>query len=179
MRNLSVISLFAAALLAVAGHAVATETPPQHVREYVPEAGLVGTGELNVFVFDVYDAALYAPQGRFAEDRPFALRLKYHRDITAEKIAQTSVQAMRDMGQRDELILADWFSQMREIFPDVKDGTVLTGIYVPGQETVFYDNKGMIGRIRDAEFGRYFFNIWLGDKTPVPRLRRQLLGTNG
>jgi hypothetical protein len=34
----------------------------------------------------------------------------------------------------------------------------------------------MFGSIDDVELGRLFFDIWLGDDTSEPRLRRELLG---
>jgi hypothetical protein len=34
-----------------------------------------------------------------------------------------------------------------------------------------------VGVIRDAEFSRRFFNIWLGEKTSEPKLRAQLIGS--
>lgn len=181
-RRMSIAAVFCAVVLlcmVAMPAAAAGETPPETVRMHVPDARLVGAGRLNVFVFDVYDAALYAPQGRYAPDNAFALSLTYLRDIPAKRIAHTSVEEMRRMGLRDELKLADWFAQMRRIFPDVSPGSVLTGVFTPGGETVFYDQTGEIGRIRDPEFGRYFFNIWLGDQTSAPGLRRKLLGTNG
>ena len=75
--------------------------------------------------------------------------------------------------------MADWFAQMRRIFPDVTPGTVLTGIYIPEKETIFFDNQREIGRIRDPDFGRRFFDIWLGEGSSAPDLRKKLLGTHG
>jgi len=185
MRSQSAIFLagavLAAILLAVPTHMAhaSGNLPPDYVREYIPDAQLVGAGRLNVFVFDVYDAALYATHGRFEQDRAFALSLTYRRNIEAGEIAKISVEEMRKMGLQNELQLADWYAQMRKIFPDVGPGSVLTGIYTPGGETVFYDRNAEIGRVRDPQFGRYFFNIWLGEDTSVPQLRQKLLGTNG
>ena len=59
----------------------------EYISQYVPEAEKVGAGRLSVMIWDVYDAALYAPQGQFNENKPFALELTYLRHIPGEKIA--------------------------------------------------------------------------------------------
>ena len=65
---------------------------------------------------------------------------------------------------------------MQDIFPDVENGTILTGVYYPNNKTVFYRDDGEIGTITDIEFGKWFFNIWLGEKTAFPKMRADLLG---
>ena len=37
-------------------------------------------------------------------------------------------------------------------------------------------NGQYIGSIKAAEFGRFFIDIWLAEKTSQPKLRAQLLG---
>ena len=46
----------------------------------------------------------------------------------------------------------------------------------PVSWAVFYKDNTEIGRIKDPAFSVAFFNIWLGDKTSAPELRRKLLG---
>lgn len=148
----------------------------EYISQYVPEAEKVGAGRLSVMIWDVYDAALYAPQGQYNENKPFALELTYLRHIPGEKIADKSVEEIRDQGFSDEVKLADWHAQLKNIFPDVEEQTSLTGIYTKSGETVFFNGDQEIGRINTAEFGKYFFNIWLGKQTSAPALRAKLLG---
>jgi hypothetical protein len=143
---------------------------------YVPNAEKVGEGRLSYMIWDVYDATLYAPDGSWRSDQPFALQLSYLRDIAGKKIADRSVEEMRVQGFTDEVRLADWHTQMRSIFPDVSEGFILTGIFISSGETIFYENNREIGRIKDPEFGHQFFNIWLSPRTSAPDLRRKLLG---
>jgi hypothetical protein len=72
----------------------------------VPDAELVGQGRLKFLFWNVFDASLYAPDGTWSRDEPFALSVPY---------------------------------------------------------------------LRDPEFSRRFFDIWLGEETPRPELRAQLL----
>lgn len=142
----------------------------------VPNAQIVGQGRLSVFMLDVYDAKLYAPGGVFQDGQPFALELSYLRSIEGLKIADRSIQEMRDQGMQDEAKLQVWQDQMRKIFPDVEDGDIITGVYTQTRDAVFYKDGQEIGRIGDPDFSRAFFNIWLDEKTNAPALRRKLLG---
>ena len=147
-----------------------------HITTYVPHAEKVGDGRLTVMFWDIYDASLYAPHGRWSTAQPFALRLSYLRDIPGHKIADKSIEEIRKQGFDNEIRLADWHAQLTRIFPDVDDQTSLTGIYTQSGTTYFFSNSRAIGRITDPEFGHYFFDIWLGQKTTAPALRAQLLG---
>lgn len=143
---------------------------------YVDKPALVGKGRLSYAVWDVYDAWLHAPDGKLKDGRPFALTLSYLRKIDGRKIADTSAEEMRRMGMKDEVRLALWHQKMRRIFPDVDKGISLTGVRLASGETVFCKNGEKIGKISDRDFGRYFFNIWLGEETKAPDLRRKLIG---
>lgn len=146
------------------------------VNSYIDSAEPVGQGRLTYFIWNVYDATLYASEGEFDETKPFALNLHYLRDIEGQKIADTSAEAIRQLGFEDEMKIAAWHSQMLRIFPDVKKGTELTGVFDPGKPTRFYMGDKEIGRVRDPEFGKWFFDIWLSEKTQKPQLRAKLLG---
>lgn len=149
---------------------------PMCAASYVDKAALVGTGRLSYAVWDIYDAWLHAPHGKLKDGKPFALTLSYLRKIEGRKIADTSAEEMRRMGMKDEVRLALWHEKMRRIFPDVDNGISLTGVRLASGETIFCKNGKQIGKVTDREFGRHFFNIWLGEKTKAPDLRRQLIG---
>lgn len=142
----------------------------------VPKAAVVGRGVLSYAFWDVYEATLYAPESMWDPAKPFALSIKYYRVINGRDIADRSVQEMRKQGFTDEVTLAAWNSQMKAIFPDVKHGTVLTAVHLPGKQTTFFKGADTIGAIKGDDFSRLFFGIWLSEKTSEPTLRRALLG---
>jgi len=144
--------------------------------KYVEDAQMVGSGRLNVYFFDVYDAYLYAPEGQWSINQPYALRLKYLRNIKGKMIADESVDQIRSQGFANEVKLATWHRQMIQIFPDVNTGSELIGVYIPSKETRFYNGNKRIGTIKDPEFGRWFFGIWLSEDTTAPKLRESLIG---
>ena len=146
------------------------------VQTHVPSGQEVGSARLSLMFWDVYDVTLYAPHGKWSSGAPFALKLHYFLEIKGADIADRSVQEMRKQGFSDELKLAAWHTQMRDLFPDVSDGTELAAVFVPGEITNFYQNGRFIGNIHGADFSLQFFNIWLGEKTSEPELRQKLLG---
>jgi len=146
------------------------------VKTYIPNAEVVGKGRLNYLIWQVYDATLYAPDGRYQQDKPVALSLYYLRAIKGRQIADKSAEEIRRQGFKDEVTLATWHEQMRRIFKDVVAGTVLTGIRNNKGQTIILKDGREIGSFRDPEFARHFFDIWLGNNTSAPRLRDALLG---
>lgn len=148
----------------------------EHISSYIPDAKTVGQGRMTFLLWDVYDAILYAPGGKWHEGDPLALTIHYLRNLDGDDIARRSIEEIRAQGFKDEIRLATWFGQMQKIFPDVTVGESLTGILTKSGETVFLRDGQEIGRIRDPDFGKAFFGIWLNQSTRAPELRAQLLG---
>jgi hypothetical protein len=65
---------------------------------------------------------------------------------------------------------------MRALFPDVAAGDTLTGVHLPERGARFFHNGRLLGEIRDPQFSRAFFAIWLDPRTREPSLRAALLG---
>ncbi len=145
---------------------------------HVPAAELVGKARLKYLVWNVFDARLYAPSGRWSADAPYALTLSYLRKISGTQIAELSVSEMRKQGFNNEGALNRWQRQMDAIFPNVSPGISITGVRDEKGHAIFYQNGEKIGQINDKEFSRRFFNIWLGQAASDPGFRRRLLGTN-
>lgn len=149
---------------------------PDVAKRYMPDARKIGDGVLTYLFWDVYRATLYAPGTGWRADAPFALSLAYLRDLKGRDIAERTISEMRDQGFTDETKLADWSARLGDLFPDVSDGDSLTAVRDAAGRTVFYSAAQRIGMIEDPAFSRRFFDIWLGEKTSEPKLRRALLG---
>ena len=173
MANLKTI-IQTASVMALIG--VSPALAANYINRLVPNAQKVGTARMQYMIWDIYDAALYAPDGKWSSNRPYALQLKYLKNLSGEKIADRSIKEMRGQGFYDDNRLAVWHEQMKAIFPDVQEGDVLIGIYTQEAETVFFDAEKEIGRIIDPEFGKRFFGIWLNEATSEPDIRMGLLG---
>ena len=109
-------------------------------------------------------------------NKPFALSIQYLRHIEGKDLAARSVEEMRKQGLKDEKILTGWYNTLKNIFPDVENGSVLTAVFVPGQHTKFFSNDQEIGIVEGDEFLNWFSGIWLSEKTSEPELRQQLIG---
>jgi len=133
----------------------------------------------RVWGFEVYDASLwttpsFAPAQ--AEGQLLALELRYLRDFAAKDIAERSLKEMRRAAAVTAEQESRWLAEMLRVFPDVRKGDRLLGLQRPGEAAVFWLNGRLRGEIRDAEFARRFFGIWLSPQTSEPALRRALLG---
>jgi hypothetical protein len=143
---------------------------------YVNDSKQVGKGRLTYLFWDIYNATLYAPDGQWVKEKPFALELTYLRNLKGKKIADRTIEEIRKQGFHDEIKLATWHTQLRKIIPNVAKNMSLVGVYTPSGSTRFYFNGDMIGEMNDPQFSDVFFDIWLGEKTSEPYLRQKLLG---
>ncbi len=169
----------------------------------VPNSRLLGKGTLRWLAFKVYEARLFAPAELASAQNwrqvPLALELTYARSIKGEQIAQASTDEMTRLASADTAKIAAWSAAMKQLFPDVKEGDQIIGVYKPNQSVAFFyngkpltlnaaantnasnpnTNSGTLGALADPNFGRAFFAIWLDEKTRDQGLRNALLGRLG
>lgn len=130
-----------------------------------------GSGAFRRFGFHVYDATLWAGDDPLRP--PLALRLDYKRSIAGKAIAEASVKEMRTfVADADQL--AVWGAEMMRIFPDVRDGDHIIGLWQPEGARFLQDGR-VIGDVGDPAFARAFFGIWLDERSSAPALRAALL----
>ena len=145
----------------------------------MPSSQLQGQGRLTFMTLRVYEARLWTSAKPIGADWGaglMALEMVYARGLSGAKIAERSLSEMQRQGDIDTPRSARWLSAMKQIFPDVKEGDRITGVNLPGVGARFYFNGKLVGDVRDADFARLFFGIWLSPKTTEPALREALLG---
>lgn len=171
---------FVGVLLALwVGGVAANSALPSVVNSVVPEAALKATGSFRWFGLKIYDAALWLPANADVGglyERPFALKLTYARRLSGQAIADSSADEMERLEQGNSAQRKEWLKKMTALFPDVKAGDAITGIFQPGRGVLFYLNQDVLGSIEDEAFGRAFFAIWFDERTRAPELRANLLG---
>lgn len=151
---------------------------PDHVRRHIDDARPLGGGRLTWLGLHLYDAHLFVPRAFDAANpaaQPFALELTYARSLDGRAIAERSRDEIARLKLGSDAQRARWLADMTVVFPDVKPGQRLAGIYRPGAGTRFYLDGRSLGEIADPEFGRAFFAIWLDPRTSAPQLRASLL----
>ncbi len=161
----------------LSAHASAADQPME-LRSALPTATLAGSTRFTVWGFGVYDARLWIDPGFDAnayDSHGFALELTYLRDFSNDAITDRSIDEMQRLAPIPEAKRARWRQSLREAFPNVRKGDRITGINRPGVGAVFMTNGRPTGDIRDPEFARQFFGIWLSARTSEPRLRAALL----
>jgi len=166
-RLLAVILL----LCATAAHAL-----PDPARTLAAQWSALGQGEMRWFGLRLYSAELWSSRERFDPESMYALSLRYARSFDGQRLSSASIDEMRRLGYKDDAQLARWQQTMNRVFPDVKEGDVLTGVYLPEKGAVFYLGNRLLEEVADPAFAQAFFAIWLDPRTREPGLRRQLLG---
>ena len=153
------------------------DTRPE-IKDLLPQGRLVGKGRLTFFGFQVYDARLWSVPGFKADNfasQPFALELAYLRDFKNRAVAERSIREMRRSANISDAQAATWIEQMMRAYPDLKNGDRVMGLHLPGVGAAFFVNGKPTSEIRDAEFARLFFGIWLSPNTSEPKLRSALI----
>jgi hypothetical protein len=173
--------VLALALLAGLSAQAQTPTPatPPEVALELPTARLQGSGRLRFIGLRVYEARLWLGPTPLSADwaaHTLALELEYARGLSGSKIAERSLLEMQRQADIAPELGARWLSAMGQMFPDVTAGDRITGVNLPGMGARFFINGRLKGDVRDPEFARLFFGIWLSPKTSEPTLRDALLG---
>jgi hypothetical protein len=178
-RSLLALPLTCGAMaISAAALARSASPPPPEVNSELPGARLLGSGRFTYFLFHVYDARLWAGsefEVRRFDQVPLALELEYARGFDNADIAERSIEEMRRSGPIAPEKVTRWMAAMKQAFPDVASGDRITGVQVPGVAARFFVNGRLTGEIRDGEFTRLFFGIWLSPRTSEPKLRQALL----
>jgi hypothetical protein len=154
-------------------------TLPAELQEALPAAQALGAARMRFLGLDIYQARLWAGPGFDARNyaqSPFALELNYARSLSGRLIAERSLKEMRRQASLPAQQEAGWLAAMVAAFPDVQAGDRITGLNLPAQGARFWFNGQARPSVRDAEFSRLFFGIWLSEASSEPQLRAELLG---
>ena len=158
------------------GAVPAARAAPPHIEQHVAQARLAGAGTFSWFGIKVYDAQLWVGEkGYQGSAAPFALDLRYLRKLDGARIAEASVDQMEKIGAGTPAQRKAWLARMRALFPNVADGTHLTGVFEAASGVAFYLDGKVLGAIDDRAFAQAFSAIWLDPATTAPALRQALL----
>lgn len=139
---------------------------------------LVGTANLSIWWWDIYDAELYNAEGIYKSNQgPLLLKLTYQREIDSEDLVSETASQWERFSLGEDKTQA-WLEQVATIWPDVKENDSITFYIDKIGNCHFYFNGQFIGSIKDPEFSENFVNIWLANDGPYPTMTRKLTGTN-
>lgn len=155
--------------------ALGAQAAPAHVEAHLNQPRIAGQGVFTWFGLRIYDAELWVGEQGYQDSAPFVLELRYARKLDGAKIAQASFDEMEKLGMGGAAQRGAWLARMKEIFPDVKEGTRIGGVYLPGGGARFYVDGKALASVPDPQFARAFFAIWLDPRTSAQSLRAALL----
>ncbi|MEO8507478.1 MAG: chalcone isomerase family protein [Betaproteobacteria bacterium] len=176
-RALMAVVIAAACAAAPAAATLERAPPlPAGVVALAPDLKVQGGGELTYFGISVYDGWYWSPVRGWPHGGPHALDLIYHRNLDGTKIAQRSVDEIAKLGYGSDAERTRWGQLMARLFPDVRRGDRLTGVYTGAGAVRYFHNGKSIGEIAEPGFAQAFFGIWLDPKTSRADFRQKLLG---
>ena len=169
--------ILALCLLALTFNCAQAAAP--HLDAHLSAPRMAGAGVFKWFGLKIYDAQLWVGEKGYQPDGPYVLELVYARALDGRKIAEASAEQMEKIGAGTPAQRAAWLARMTELFPNVKQGTRISGVHLPGSGARFYLDGRPLGSVPDPAFARAFFAIWLDPATTAPALRSALLKDAG
>jgi hypothetical protein len=169
----AIIAALFAVLLALAAPANAR---PTEVARTIPAAQQVGEASYRFLAWTLFDAALWAPEGEFSWNGPFALTLTYQRSFSANDLATRTLAEMAQRGSGDASTLGPLQTPLTGCFADVTPGDRITGVSSGPNTARFYFNGRERCELEWPEFRRQFFGIWLDASGSNRALSNQLRG---
>jgi hypothetical protein len=147
-------------------------------RDDVPQAKLMGSGDLRWFGFHIYSARLWSDAAVFDQKQRFALELTYQKNISREQFVDTSLDEIKRLNgdSISQEVLQRWKKYMETAFTDVKNGDQLIGVYLPKIGCRFYSRNKLLGEFKDMDFANAFFAIWFDPRSKDSGLRKRLTG---
>jgi hypothetical protein len=167
-----------ACLLLLVFASLSTSAQANEWRQDMPQAKLLGSGDLRWFGLHIYSAKLWSEIAAFDSKSGFALEITYQRSISKKRFVDISMDEMTRL-HGDAIkpeVLQRWRSHMEKAFTDVKSGDQLIGINVPLIGCRFYSRDKLLAEIRDPQFSDAFFAIWFDPRSKDSDLRKQLTG---
>ena len=146
------------------------------LRKHVPDAELVGEARLQIFFFKIYDAQLYAPNGRFTRDGAYALRLNYLIDAEKDKIVERTVKEMKRQQAASSPVIEGWVPLMEANFISMPKGSSADFIHTSDGRLILAANGEAIAEIANRRFIKALMDIWLGPKPRDLEFQRDLMG---
>ena len=146
------------------------------LEELVPAARRVGIARFKVVFFKIYDAELFAPDGRFERAGPYALRLTYLVKGKKDRIIAQTVKEMKRQKAASTAQIERWTPLMERYFIDMDKGTSADFIHTADGRLVLTAEGRVLGEIADRDFITALMDIWLGPKVRDKSFQRELMG---
>ena len=150
---------------------------PVEVAQAIPNAQRVGAAQYGVTAIPLFRAELFATDGAFSWNRPFALTMTYAHPARASALIDRAVREMSGRGAGNARSLSPLRAQLTRCLPDLSRGDRITGVSTGPDTARFFHNGTPRCDVRWPGFRRAFFGIWLaGRDGAAAQLSAQLRG---
>lgn len=142
----------------------------------------MGLREATVLKVDVYVAGLYLenpssdPAQILASNETKTLVLKFVRDVDRDDIVKAWNDGFKNNAVVSVASLRPMIDQLNSWMRGFSDGDMLVFTYLPEEGLIVEVNGSRRGVIKNDDFARSLFAIWLGPKPPNAGLKKGLLG---
>ena len=142
----------------------------------MPESYLIGTGKLKVFFWDVYNLKLFSSSKAIEKADDLVLEFQYLRDVSKKSIIDASIKELKKNTNFDKYKLGVWEQYLEKSIRDMLSGEKAALHLSMDKKITFFIKGEKEVTFHDKEFGNAYINIWLGENTSKPELRKKLLG---
>ncbi|MBT4879897.1 MAG: hypothetical protein HON43_02865 [Alphaproteobacteria bacterium] len=157
-------------------YALSKPPNPRTIYQHFGNAPAYGSSDLGFLWFSVFDIALWSEEENWSYDSKFALRIKYNMSFTADEIADTSIDEIKNYYKMSRTEERQYRKILKAAYHNVTEGDSLTAVYTPNNSIRFYHNDRLTKTCTDMEFARKYVDIWLHPQARYTSLREDLLG---
>ena len=137
----------------------------------------VGKVEFRKWFFHVYNAELYTQNGKFDWNQPFVLKIHYLIGFKSKTIANHTISEISKQHKTEvKENKAKYTKLIDSVIPSIKKNSNLYGYMDKDGYAYIFTKKRLVGKINDKQLSKYFFEIWLSDKTSDHKISQQLRG---
>ena len=144
--------------------------------QIMPTAKRVGIARFKVIFFKIYDAELFAPNGSFRRNGPYALRLTYLINARKDRIISSTVKEMKRQKAASKAVIESWIPLMERHFISMDEGSQADFIYTGDGRLLITANGRVISEITDGAFITALMDVWLGPKVRDKAFQDSLMG---
>lgn len=148
---------------------------------------LVGSGTFRWFLFDLYQASLYTPDGLwnepFKQNNQACLVITYDKAVKAKKLRSFT----EEQWQRNDVAntkIVKWKNSILISWPDIRKGDHLSFCRMDSTGAFWFKaNSANASWTRiyqglDDDFNQAFLAIWLSNNSEYPKFTAQLIGAD-
>lgn len=120
----------------------------------------VGEGKYSYWFWDLYQARLATPNGKFIDYQqsvPLLLELRYLRDISKTEFVDATQEQWRIQAGSVQKQHKLWAGELTTLWRDVKKGDMLSAELHSDGLISFYFNQQPLGKTKDPQMGPAFF----------------------